>query len=67
MSSFRLVVPLGAGGCYEQWVKLGGRGMLPRLQPPTALAYQAPMGLALRASCLIIGAFYRAVSLMKDG
>ena len=66
MSSFRLVVPLGAGGCSEQWVRLRGRDTFPKLLPPVASPYQAPTILALRASRLKTGVFYRAVSLMRD-
>ena len=40
--------------------------MFPKLLPPVASPYQAPTILALRASRLTTGVFYRAVSLMRD-
>ena len=67
MSSFQLVVPLGVRGYSEQWVRLGGRDMLPRLRPPTTSPYQAHAVITSRALRLTIGAFYHAVSLMRDG
>ena len=66
-SSFRIVIPIDAGGCSVQWVRPGGQGTFPRLWPLAALSFQAPVGLALHASRLTVGVFYHVVSLTRDG
>ena len=53
--------------CSEQWMRLGGQDMLPRLRPPAASPYQVPAALTSRALRLTTRVFYHVVSLMRDG